>query len=54
MTVFVEIAEAQSHAPKIKIILAGLGVMAIALILINYFYKPLDVLWYVVLRKLGM
>ncbi len=49
-----EIAETQSHAPKIKLILGGLGTLAIALILVNYFYKPLDVLWYVVLRKLGM
>ncbi len=50
----VEVAEAQSHAPKIKLILAGLGAMTVALILVNYFYKPLDVLWYVVLRKLGI
>ena len=26
----------------------------IGLILINYFYKPLDVLWYLILQKLGM
>ncbi|HFD31863.1 MAG TPA: lipopolysaccharide biosynthesis protein [Gammaproteobacteria bacterium] len=50
----VELAEAQSHAPKIKLILSGVGAMAVALILINYFYKPLDVLWYVILRKLGI
>lgn len=50
----VEIAETQSHAPKIKLILGGLGTLAIVLILVNYFYRPLDVLWYIVLRKLGI
>lgn len=50
----VEIAESQSHAPKIKLALAGVGVLAISLLLVNYFYKPLDVLWYVLLRKLGI
>ena len=50
----IEVAESHSHAPKIKFIIAGAGVLAIALILINYFYKPLDVLWYIVLRKLGL
>lgn len=49
-----EIAEAQSHAPKIKLFLGGMGILTIALILVNYFYKPLDVLWYVILRKLGV
>lgn len=50
----VEIVESQSHAPKIKLVLAGVGSLVVALILINFFYKPLDVLWYVLLRKLGM
>ncbi len=50
----IEIAETQSHAPKIKLILGSLGALTVALILVNYFYKPLDVLWYVVLRKLGI
>lgn len=49
-----EIAEAESHAPKIKLILAGIGGLLVALVLINYFYKPLDVLWYVILRKMGV
>ncbi|HED33395.1 MAG TPA: lipopolysaccharide biosynthesis protein [Gammaproteobacteria bacterium] len=49
-----EIAETQSHAPKIKLILGGVGLLVVVLILVNYFYKPLDVLWYVILRKLGI
>ncbi len=49
-----EIAEAQSYAPKIKLLLGGAGILIIALILVNYFYKPLDVLWYVILRKMGI
>ncbi len=49
-----EIAEAQSPASKIKLLLGGIGVLAIALVLVNYFYKPLDVLWYVILRKMGV
>ena len=34
----------------------GLGVAAVivALLLIHFFYKPLDVMWYVVLNKLGI
>ncbi len=49
-----EIAEAHSYVPKIKLLLGGIGVLAIALALVNYFYKPLDVLWYVILRKMGV
>ncbi len=49
-----ETAEARSYVPVIKLLISGAGVLAIALILINYFYKPLDVLWYVILRKMGI
>jgi hypothetical protein len=30
------------------------GVVIVILMLVNFLYKPLDVLWYLWMRKLGM
>ncbi|MES9851873.1 MAG: lipopolysaccharide biosynthesis protein [Candidatus Thiodiazotropha sp. L084R] len=42
------------HAKNGKLTIFGIIVaVPVMLILIHYFYKPLDVIWYVVMRKLG-
>ncbi len=47
--------EASKHGRKRIYIVAGLVVLGIiALILFHYFVKPLDVTWYVLMRKLGI
>ena len=47
--------EASKHGRKRIYIVAGLFVLGIiALVLFHYFVKPLDVTWYVLLRKLGI
>lgn len=49
------IAEARSRARrKWVFIVVVLLVIVGVLVLINFFYKPLDVLWYAVLRKVGV
>jgi len=30
------------------------GAVLLVLVLVNFLYKPLDVLWYIMLRKLGI
>ena len=39
-----------------RAILAGIGlaVVIVALLAVNFFYEPLDVLWFVALRHLGL
>ena len=50
----IEIQESQTIVPKLKYILVGVISLIILLVAINHLYKPLDVLWFVVLRKLGL
>ena len=48
-------AESQVHNRKRIYIVLGLAVAAIvALVLFHYFIKPLDVTWYILLRRLGI
>jgi protein tyrosine kinase modulator len=48
--------ERKNKPSKKRYIYIGITLVAviIGLVLINFFYKPLDVLWYVVLNKLGI
>ena len=38
----------------IGILLSVLAVIAIALAVVNYFYEPLDVLWFTILNRIGL
>jgi len=49
--------EKEANRPDKKLYLllgSGLVGSVIFLVLVHFFYKPLDVLWFVVLRKLGI
>lgn len=53
---YLSIAEEEKKGDnRFRLIWIGIVIaIVIALVLINFFYKPLDVLWFVVLRKLGL
>jgi uncharacterized protein involved in exopolysaccharide biosynthesis len=44
----------KSRKKRIVIFLSIIGFMIFAIIAVHFLYKPLDVLWYVVMRKLGI
>ena len=49
-----EVAESQAIIPRFKYLIIMAMVCVLALVAINFLYKPLDVLWFVILRKLGI
>jgi succinoglycan biosynthesis transport protein ExoP len=49
--------EQEKSRPDRRLLIFGVVavlMVVIALVSINYFYKPLDVIWYMILRKLGL
>jgi len=53
---YLMIAEEEKHVSKSQKItwIAIAGGIVVLLTLIHVFYKPLDVMWFVILRKLGL
>lgn len=53
---YVTISEEENHISKSTKIawMAAVAAVVLVLFLIHFFYKPLDVIWFVVLRKLGL
>ncbi|MCW9023140.1 MAG: lipopolysaccharide biosynthesis protein [Gammaproteobacteria bacterium] len=49
-----EIIESQAVIPRFKYLIITVVGFIVALVAVNYLYKPLDVLWFIILRKLGV
>ncbi|MDH5572928.1 MAG: lipopolysaccharide biosynthesis protein, partial [Gammaproteobacteria bacterium] len=49
-----EISKTQSYMPTIKYLVASMIFFLIMLSAIHFLYKPLDVIWYMLMRKMGV
>ena len=49
-----ELAETQSNLPMIKFILFTIISFITVIVSVHFLYKPLDVIWYILMRKIGL
>ena len=49
-----ELTESKSNLPIIKYLVVTISSFIAAVVAVHFLYKPLDVIWYIVMRKIGL